>query len=99
MVRRHTDPVEVSVAVTGAPASFRWRGARFVVQEVQGQWQERRSWWADLARGDPQPATEHEVWRVLAADARRAGPVGVYELMRGGSVQGPPAWTLVRVHD
>lgn len=82
MVRRRADPVQVSIEVTGAPSSFRWRGARFVVLEVQGRWRERHPWWVDLARGDPAPATEHEVWRVLAAGR---GAEGVYDLRRDTS--------------
>lgn len=97
MVRRHADPVQVSTGVAGAPTSFRWRGAHFVVLEVQGRWQERRAWWVDLARGDPAPATEHEVWRVLAAGG---GAPGVYELRHDD--QGDPhepVWALARIHD
>jgi Family of unknown function (DUF6504) len=51
MARRIGEPVMVRVAgePDGAPGTFLWRDRVYVVREVLGHWQERRSWWASAA--------------------------------------------------
>ncbi len=94
---------EVAAEGRGAPAEFRWRGRRYVVQGVLVSWVEAMPWWrgAFLAAG---ASGQAHVWRVEATG--RAGGVrvpGVYELRRepsrGGSDRSDGHWSLVRVLD
>jgi hypothetical protein len=63
MVRRIGEPVMVRVGggPDGAPGTFLWRDRIYVVREVLGHWQERRSWWAGPAaravHGDAGPGS------------------------------------------
>ena len=115
MVRRIGEPVMVRVGggPDGAPGTFLWRDRIYVVREVLGHWQERRSWWAGPAaravHGDAAPGPvpdvldqEREIWRVEASAGRMFGS-GVYDLARdGGDVRGAArsqGWQLLRVAD
>jgi hypothetical protein len=49
MARRIAEPVVVRAEESGAPGTFLWRDRIYVVREVLGHWQERRSWWTTAA--------------------------------------------------
>jgi hypothetical protein len=116
MVRRRHDLIAVrgergAAAVAGphgtgadevVPEAFRWRGRRYVVTEVLGQWVEAAAWWrpgaaetVDVA-ATSQPVRQRRWWRVSARPTHPAtqGATGVYELCCSGGT-----WSLRRVHD
>lgn len=70
------------------PAEFRWRGRRYLVREVLGQWVEALPWWSHR-RG----ASRITVWRVEAVT--RTGNSGVYDLCAVAEHD----WRLLRVLD
>lgn len=101
--RYRAEPVEVRVAGRGAPVEFRWRGRRYVVQDVLASWVEAMPWWRGVL-----PSTgvsgQSYVWRVEAAGRADGAQVpGVYELRRdpprGSSDSGDDHWFLVRILD
>ena len=96
MARRIGEPVVVRAEASGAPGTFLWRDRIYVVREVLGHWQERRSWWttsvARAVHGDVESDSgagggghgtldhEREIWRVEATAGRMFG-TGVYDLV------------------
>jgi hypothetical protein len=93
----------------GQPQAFVWRGRRYLVREVLGQWRERRAWWRealDLPPGVPHgiaaAARERHVWRVEAG-LPRSDRSGVFDLAHDeGEPPDEPSsrgWELVRVAD
>jgi Family of unknown function (DUF6504) len=114
MARRIGEPVMVRAQPGGAPGTFLWRDRVYIVREVLGHWQERRSWWvagaARAVHGDAETGgevssdaldDEREIWRVEATAGRMFGN-GVYDLARDGAVAVAPSgqgWHLLRVAD
>lgn len=104
MARRYrAERIDVVTEGRGAPAEFRWRGRRYVVQGVLVSWVEAMPWWRGsfLAAG---ASGQSCVWRVEAAGrAGGAQAPGVYELRRdpprGSPDRGDALWFLVRVLD
>jgi hypothetical protein len=105
MSRRYTatrqdGPSEVEVTDAG-PRSFRWRGRRYVVREVLGQWVAADVWWrplwsagerrADRVRTDLAPG-DRQVWR-LEVDSD--GGRGVVDISRASDGR----WVLSAVWD
>jgi hypothetical protein len=110
-VRNYDDPIEVGRGLVGereVPAEFRWRGRRWLVDEVITHWVETGAWWEQPVvssgsggsaghNGAATSLREREYWRVEARRHRR-GPFGAgvfdlaYDHDRG-------RWHLVRAVD
>ena len=65
MTKRYDEPIEVraDLAAGDAPASFRWRGRRYEVDQHLGSWREAGEWWTGSERRD------REYHRLLARPA------------------------------
>lgn len=85
MVRRYHDAIEVRVITQ--PQSFLWRGRIFLIEDIHGQWSERRQWWRSH-----EPARERQLWRVHASAGQSHS--GVFDLALDGD-----QWLLVQAHD
>ena len=87
MTRRYDVPTDVELADSG-PLAFCWRGRRYVVREVLGQWVAADVWWRPLwsAPGGQRPQVrtdlppgDRQVWRV---EVDGGGGRGVVDISR-----------------
>ena len=95
MARRIGEPVMVRVTgdAEGTPGTFLWRDRIYVVREVLGHWQERRSWWASTAaravHGDAEAVSA-----VAAASGGGAGQVAGHPAVHSAAGQEREIWRV-----
>lgn len=92
-------------APAGVPASFRWQGRRYVVQQILMHWVEAGPWWRSLAAGlawefadaDDFDVTWH-IWR-LEAQSQAGSLLGDVVYRESLSSSSAYPWRLIRVLD
>jgi uncharacterized protein DUF6504 len=95
MAHRYGQPIMMTRAADGMPASFRWRDAEYAVAEVFSKWHLMDRWWVRLAN----PATalhgaqDRTYYRVCSR-----GPAGeqVFDLFHDTVTN---LWVLDVAHD
>ena len=99
MAHRYGEPVPVTLAPDGTPATFTWRGTRYTVVEVLGKWHLMDRWWE---RGDLEGAKSRDAWRHTRAN-RYYWRLEVQEHMIFevflDVARRPPLWVLDVVQD
>jgi len=107
MMTKRPEPVELQmIAADGIPQSFRWRGNRYIVQNIVMHWVEVGPWWQALSQAfvqgtfcdvDSRDVTWH-IWRVEARSMAGSllGDIAQRVSLTSASVD---PWRMIRVLD
>lgn len=86
MAHRYGQPIQMTLASSGEPSAFAWRGGRYRIVETLSTWRLRDRWWETPGAG----ASDRHYYRVRCAGEQ------CFDVYYDAATD---VWILDRAHD